>query len=186
MPNLLTDSQGKPAPQYLAVNGSTFEFSKGREGAMFVEATNVESKLSSENTALQVHPVQLINKDGTVCELSKVVFDVNVIQLPTRETDFEMLALGSRSTTTVSDSIDTKLCRGVSIYVYVSSGAENITGINLKTTVAGEDYIIKTLTVDANGKYMFYVGIDELVPSNIKVEVVHTSSATYGVYAQVS
>ena len=61
MAQLIKDDAGIPIPQHSTEDGISFEQTKGRNGAMFVEVVGLEKKLDEVISAIQALQQAIVN-----------------------------------------------------------------------------------------------------------------------------
>lgn len=172
MANLVTDSNGKPSPQYLSEDGSRYEYQQGKNGAL-----NVNIK-GFDGTAL---PTQIIDQQGNI--ISKF-YDVK------EKRNITVLPLLSRTGEQSSSEITINNNDNVTLIINKTIGDNPITSL----TVEGQYdntflpiYTVENISPDVNVPTILNIGINSnehnmVLPLKIKVKVNTAESTTYAVY----
>lgn len=66
MSQLLKDDAGIPIPQHVTEDGSNFEQTKGRNGAMFVEVVDLDAKLTAILSAIETMDANLKSSQAAI------------------------------------------------------------------------------------------------------------------------
>lgn len=181
MANLVTDSAGRPAPQYLSEDGTRYEYQQGKNGAMNVNIKGLDAKLATSSTVDKVLPTQIVDAAGNIV--------TDFVYAPSKKSEV-IFALSSRNGEITSNTITTQLSSDVSILIYKSAGSAPISNVTIEgyfdtvwlplaartesNTEEGSVDII-TLGVHAAGNPI-------VLPGQIRVKVSTSADTTYAVY----
>ena len=182
MANLVTDSSGKPSPQYLSEDGSRYEYQQGKNGALNVNIKGLDIKnVTTTGNITNVVPTQIVDNQVNVVNkfTSELVQKEDVIFTP-----------ASRTGESISSAISTNKAANMTLLVHKTSGNEPITSIIIEGSYDGV-YIpiisMENQNVELNSVSKINVGINSnenqmVLPSSIRVKINTTTSTTYSAY----
>ena len=172
MANLVTDSTGKPSPQYLSEDGSRYEYQQGKNGAL-----NVNIK-GFDGTAL---PTQIIDQQGNV--ISKFY---NI----TDKSNTTILPLLSRTGEQVSGEISINNNDNVTLVVNKTVGDSPINSLTIEGQYDSAFLPIHTVSdvsPSINIPSIITIGINSneknmVLPKKLIIKVNTSVATTYAVY----
>lgn len=174
MPNLVLDSSGRPAPQYLSEDGSAFAYSTGKNGAMNVTLLGADTKAPGDALQGKVLPTQLFGGDGKVVQffneekLQRTIFAVSTY---------------SGVNTSLPFSI-TSACT-LTLYIVSTSELSGISEITLEGDFMGKYYPIQTVTAPVNSCptciCIPFVSTGVL-PTSVRFKITSDPSTPYGAF----
>lgn len=181
MPNLVTDSTGKPSPQYLSEDGTRYEYQQGKDGALNVNIKGLNIKAVTSNTSEKAIPTQIIDSTGKV--IDKFINDKS-------KKNILLFDLNSRVGESVSEIIPTSDYSDISIVVYKTVGDSAISSIVIEGNY-NNTYIpicnIENLNEQLNSTSIINLGLNSyenqiILPSQIKIKVNTSVATTYLVH----
>ena len=124
MPNLVLDSGGKPAPQYLTTDGRAFEYSTGKDGAINVNIVSVPT--GSEF-------IKLVDTNGKeILKNSEAGLPVNVINNYDRQVNMQQsVTFTTTGDVSTSQTITNECYNHAYLYLNITSDTGEINGITL-------------------------------------------------------
>ena len=176
MANLVLDGGGRPAPQYLNEKGTEFEYSKGKDGSIFVSLNNIDPIEATSATSKMVLPVQMIDKTGKAIDLSSLTKSKEVRKIITS---------GLKNGKVESAEVVVNNSNKVSVYV-VSTSINSISDISI-LGLLDDTYctIDKCENINPIDNTIAYT-INNIPPIKIKVAVTSTENIDYTVYMVVA
>lgn len=181
MANLVTDSTGKPSPQYLSEDGIRYEYQQGKNGAMNINLKGIDPKQASDTSVTNVLPIQVIdNKGGIVSEFTNTIDKSNIV----------LFSLESSTGEKISNVIDSKNKSNITIVIYKTMGESNIGTVTIEG-LYGSSYlpilINSDISIPINETEIISITEKQMVlPNSLRVKVNTAENITYAVYATLS
>ena len=174
MPNLVLDSSGRPAPQYLSEDGSAFAYSTGKNGAMNVNILGADAKTPGDVLQGKVLPTQLFGGDGKVVQffneekLQRTVFAVSTYSGVNTSLPFTLTSANT-----------------LTLYIVSTSEISGINEVTLEGEFLGKYYPIQTVTTPVNNCptciCIPFVSVGVL-PTSVRFKITSESNTPYGAF----